>query len=547
MPEVNATIPTGALRVVLFGMPDAGKSSLLGALAQAAQTQEHALAGHLLDSTKGLTDLQQRVYEDRPQQTLQEIVPYPVVYEPTDPGHAGERLNAVLIDSDGRVANDLLARLRPWDDSGKPGPLEQALLGADAIVLAVDASASAAQMEADFAQFTRFLRLLEQNRGEQTAVAGLPVFLVLTKCDRLAHPGDAPTAWIDALQVKKQEVAQRFRDFLAREQADNKPVPFGSIDLHVEATAVKRPDRPRDPYGVAELFRDCFDEAEEFRGRRGRSNRRLFLTVAGSALALTGMGLLAGFLLGVRQANAPTDLQLEVSRYLAADQDQTPAARHHNIKKRIDELSAFANNPDFGRLPTDMQDRVHALLDEARAYQAFENELSRVPDPATVRSEAKLKDVENDLARLHRDVPLSYQADWSETPAYRQLAERLDDVDAIAKAVKELRQGYRAVIDKGEDVIRRENEIVGLPRRAREILDQARELPTPEDRDRPLSGSRRVTYGTVFGFPDVLQLYQRWDQVRKQLERYAPRPCAVCRFERPVTRVVAAGSSLRWL
>ena len=45
MPETSAfsTVRTSAgrsaLRIVLFGMPDAGKSSLLGALAQAAQVQ----------------------------------------------------------------------------------------------------------------------------------------------------------------------------------------------------------------------------------------------------------------------------------------------------------------------------------------------------------------------------------------------------------------------------------------------------------------------------------------------------------------------------
>ncbi len=519
MPEIDA----GALRIVLFGMPDAGKSSLLGALAQAAQTQEHVLAGRLLDPTKGLTELQQRVYEDRPEQTLQEVVPYLVVYEPTDPGRSGERLDAVLIDSDGRVANDLLARLRPCDEAGRPGPLAKAVLGADAIVLTVDASASASQMEADFTQFTRFLRLLEQNRGEQVQVGGLPVFLVLTKCDRLAHPDEAPTAWLDAVEAKKQEVAQRFRDFLAREQADQ-PLPFGSIDLHVAATAVKRPDRPRDPYGVAELFRDCLADAETFRARQSGSNRRLFLTLAGSLVALAGMGALTAFLLTNRQANAPTDLQLEVNRYLAAEQDQSAAARHRNIARRVEALTTFENNADFVRLPQETQERVRTEREEAVAYQAFESDLNKIPDPASVTSEDKLKDVENDLARLHRNVPLSYQADWSETDAYRQCATWLDDVDAIQKAVDATRQGYRAVIDAGNDVLRRKDEIVGLPRKAREVLDKADELPTPNDHDRLIRGSRRVTYATVFGFKSVQQLRAQWEELRKQLERYAPRP-----------------------
>src|SRR5260370_1428606 len=71
-----------ALRIVLFGMPDAGKSSLLGALAQAAQTQEHVLNGHLTDLSQVLGELQRRLYEGAPRETLEEVVPYPVAFDP---------------------------------------------------------------------------------------------------------------------------------------------------------------------------------------------------------------------------------------------------------------------------------------------------------------------------------------------------------------------------------------------------------------------------------------------------------------------------------
>ena len=78
--------PSG-LRIVLFGMPDAGKTSLLGALAQAAHTQGRALHGHLTDVSHGLGELRNRVYEDRQRETQEEIVPYPVRFAPY--GHAG--------------------------------------------------------------------------------------------------------------------------------------------------------------------------------------------------------------------------------------------------------------------------------------------------------------------------------------------------------------------------------------------------------------------------------------------------------------------------
>src|SRR6516165_4276182 len=95
-------------------MPAAGKSSLLGALAQASQTQEHLLHGRLADPSHGLSELQHRLYDEEPRRTADEVVPYSIDFEPfAENGPvAHEHRTAVLIDCDGRVANDLLMRRR---------------------------------------------------------------------------------------------------------------------------------------------------------------------------------------------------------------------------------------------------------------------------------------------------------------------------------------------------------------------------------------------------------------------------------------------------
>src|SRR5688500_14813807 len=129
-PATAKAVHPDMLRIVLFGMPDAGKSSLLGALAQAAQTQERALGGRLTDQTNGLAELQRRVYEERPRETLEEIIPYPIAFDPFDgtrPDH-DRRAEAVLYDCDGRVANDLLSRRRGLADGATAGSLAAAVI-----------------------------------------------------------------------------------------------------------------------------------------------------------------------------------------------------------------------------------------------------------------------------------------------------------------------------------------------------------------------------------------------------------------------------------
>src|SRR4051812_44142594 len=86
MPPASPTPPPAGpgdgVRLVLFGMPAAGKSSLLGALVQAAETQPDLLNGRLLDVPPSLVELRKRLYDQGAHRTAEEVVPYPVAYEP---------------------------------------------------------------------------------------------------------------------------------------------------------------------------------------------------------------------------------------------------------------------------------------------------------------------------------------------------------------------------------------------------------------------------------------------------------------------------------
>src|SRR5262245_2320477 len=312
--QPSVSLPKDALSIVLLGMPDAGKSSLLGALVQAAQTQERQLQGRLSDLGHGLAELQRRVYDDKARETLEEIVPHPVSYEPFKAGKPDpeQRLEAVLLDCDGRVANEILTGQRPLDDA-TAGQLANAVRNADALILVLDSAATPEQIDHDLGEFVAFLRLFERQRGEKSEVGGLPVFLVLSKSDLLAASGEPQTAWTQRVEEKKNQVAARFKEFLDEDE----PGGFGSIDLTVLTTAVRRPPLApaappsRDPVGVADLFRRAFAAARDFRTREHKSGRRLAVTALGAAAIV--LALVGGAVGLYRTHNAWTSSPLESS------------------------------------------------------------------------------------------------------------------------------------------------------------------------------------------------------------------------------------------
>jgi hypothetical protein len=534
-----ADIPPDALRVVLFGMPDAGKSSLLGALAQTAQAQERALGGRLTDPGRGLGELQHRLYDEKPRETLEEIVPYPVRYEPFDGQRPDpeRRSDVVLFDCDGRAANDLLSRRR-WQADGAPaGKLAAAVADADTLILVVDAGASPAQVDADLGEFVRFLRLFRRERGEQSEVGGLPVFLVLSKCDLLARPDDTPAAWAERVEARKAEVGRRFRDFLDEDDTDDEEaVPFGDLELVLAATAVKRPAlagalaQPREPWGVAELFHQAFAAAKSFRARRRRAERRLFWTVVWSGALVAGLVLFAAGLLLRQSANPTVALSSAVESYRARE-GLTPSVRlTEPLQRKIGELSDLVNDPDFPKLSAEQQQYLKSRLAELEVYRDYKDKLLRLRPPAEARSVEELADLER---RLREDLapPPQYQQEWRQTEAVLLRDKWLDDIKALRRAATEVRDWYEQLIQKGNRLLLfadRTAENAPLPwgqwqEQAEALLREAERMPfrrgekLRESRDLPTAPA--VTYATVLVFPSVESARAQWEKVRQRLER----------------------------
>jgi hypothetical protein len=513
-----------ALRIVLFGLLNAGKTSLLKALNQAADSQGDLLNGQLTDLSGRMIDLQ--THGD-PEPTKEETVAYPIRFEPRIVGrefHEGS-FNAVVFDSNGALASGILFRQDPLNGARDEGSLAISILQADTIFLVVDTVADSTRIEADFDQFARFLELLERSRGRRIDISGLPVFLVLAKCDLLAQPGDTPSQWMDRIEERKVRLSRHFKDFLSRERSQPKS-PFGRIDLHLWATAIKRPalaggiDKTSEPFGVSELFRQGLASAQLFRRKHGESSRKLFQTVTG---LLAAMVILCGFaailVLGLLEAT-PTQLDVSVDRFRAQQQSLGPLAAHRTPKAKIEELRAFLSNPSFSRLPEDKQGYVRHLLDELLAYQDYEQKLREITDPRDATNDAQLEEIEESLRAV--SIPAEYNVEWSQTDAGRRRADWLEDIAAIREAVQKVNSWYQKLIQDGRQVL---NDLNGpkLPVRARRVLQDAATPPFPEnDRDQLVPGSRRVTYDTIFRFASAAEMRRQWDEeIKKRLEPYA--------------------------
>jgi hypothetical protein len=528
-----APVKAIGLRIVLFGMPAAGKSSLLGALAQAAEIQQHILHGRITDSTHGLEELQHRLYAERPQRTADEIVEYPIRFEPfaveSLNGSTTERLDATLIDCDGRVANDLLVRKEALREDSPEGTLAREVLDAETLLLVVDASAPAAQVEDDFNEFGRFLSFFERSRGRRSEVSGLPVFLVLTKCDLLAQPTDKVADWIEHIEERKRQVNERFHAFLDRATQANGS--FGKIDLHLWATAVKRPalagspGKPTEPYGVAELFRQCLETAEEFRQSTRQSRRRLLYT-------LLGVGGILGVLLGLAVAfvfqhkgQPPGELANKVENFLFIE-GRSPADRLKGtpslLRQRLALLSELHSDPGFSSLSKEDQEKVAARQEELEQYLNYLDSVLATRQPAAISDERTLQAAE-DALRSKLALP---HAEWSQTDAGKLQESRLAQIKALRRAVDETENWYDALRTEGsrlwlftgyDKADGATMDWLGWQTKVKELAARAGKPPFKESD--PISGAEGLTYATVLRFDRVVEARNAAEEAVARLER----------------------------
>jgi GTPase SAR1 family protein len=520
--------PENALRIVFLGLPGAGKSSLLGALVQAAQLQGAQLGARVIDDTQGLGQLHKGVYERGPAPTHDEVVTYPVTVEPLPDHPAMPAGEALLVDSSGQTAVQLLSQ----DGAAAAGALPKAVSHADALVVVIDASSDAAQLGRAFTQFSDFLRGLEQIRSTASEVTDLPVYLVLTKCDLLAKQTDSPVVWMQRIEERKRAVHERFQQFIEGEATPAAQMwaedAFGSLDVHVWATAVgrpalaDRPAKPTEPFGVAELFRQCLESAADFRQRRRRASLRLRVAVIGAGTLVALLLLLAVIFFATRPDPVVVALENEI-RFVLPGPAAKPAERlKEPLTEKVKKLQQIHENPKFGRLPANVRERALEYLAELEAYQAYDKQfLERVqPELADANRDKDLDDIEKSLRAL--PLPATYAEAWKDTKVAKRIERWWHDLDKLRETVAWTEKWFAEQLKQAE-VLRNEGLALAKkasPKEKEDWLDRVRELEEhpyePTDR---VAGTSGLTYATVYNFDQIIKARNDLTEFRqKRLE-----------------------------
>jgi hypothetical protein len=522
-----------APRVLLFGHRGAGKSALIGALLQAGETQGETLRGQVVHSSVDLPRIRDAVYEGRKIEPSQrELVSYHIRLRPwrDDSKAPGEPMSVVLDDCDGKAAEALLEHPEPVAQQAFDSPVARSIAEADALMLLVDAASTDEELNEAFREFDRFLKAVGRAKAEAREVGGFPVFLVLTQCDRLARAGDTAASWEARVKQRADAAWKAFDDFLkeaAPEGGEASPyLSFGSIDLTVMPAAVRRPPvahgglPPNQPYGVAELFRDCFAEAKAHNDRVHASNKRLKWTVR---FALAGFALLTGTLAAIAlfpPQEGGGSLAERVRNYEAHEPPPAVRLADADIERYRGALSGFATDPAFPHLEPDLRQFVESRLKEIDDYRAYRARLADATAPASARG---LPDLEKICDALKTTLAPPPDYAWEETPAAQLRAKWLADCAAIRAAEKGLTDWYRDLDKDATAQMLTRNFDAEWLRGVEAIV--AKGTAPPEPLGKPLPGSptldrargEAVTYAVPYEFDEVYQARRYWEQARDRL------------------------------
>ena len=515
-PSPTSEMPStgGELRLVILGDSSAGTSSLLAAFGQLIHSGDPLLGGRVSHPSKAFTEAASRL-DDQESGATEEVGSYSLIYAPLENDDGDEPLQVLFIHANGHDA----AGVREETSFRDPDEFVRAARRADALLIAFDASTPTELLDQRASEFAGLLRDLEERRGRRTEVSALPVLVVLTKCDLLARRGDSAAAWLQTAEQRRQAVASRLRATLDRERQS--PIrAFGSIEVHVLATAVKPPQfldgGAKDRFhGVADLLERALELGNSYRLRRRYSSERLAWTVLGTFTALAAMLALAAVFVFYR-APVKNELAERVQSY-RSEEGRTPAERlAEPLAPKIAQLQSFEADPNFPALAPELTEFVDHRLHELRNYRDYLARLGRV-NLAQVRHESELQQIAEQL-QTDLAIPVPYQDEWSQTHAGQLHDQLVSDVRSLQGAIAETADWYRSLARQGEELRTfprdRPGDTASWQRWQKAVGDLFVKSAAVA-----LTGLKSDSTGVVFGMDSVVAARVNWESLRPKLER----------------------------
>lgn len=516
--------PRSPLRLLLFGQKNAGKSSLLAALGQIQQDRPDLFKGELDDCDKGLARHREMLYDSGVQpSTEEELVHYPIRYRRQKPnGRLGRAVEAVLLDCNGEVAAEIAVGTRGITHKPSEDTLCSIVWDADVILLAVDSSATDRQLKRDFQAFGSFLKRLEEDRRDKFEATGLPVFLVLTKCDKLAQPGDGISDWVARVDDRKQQLEHQLETVL--NETPERATAFGRVDVHPWATAIRRPALgkkpagPKEPYGVVELLWQTLEDAQVYRHKRRRSNRRVRWTMSGLAtLVSTLFVMIIAFLIGMGiEDRGKNRLEKQLDSIRTSEGAHLGSRLHayqQILEDRKEKLLAIRNDPEFEDMRVGDRNFVNQRIDELKVYLPWLKAVANEKEAIVARNDADLKR----RLEILRDLKPPVEG-WNVTGAGILRAGMIDDLNQLGKRADEAELELRERRKKVFQLWAFEAGQQAWPLWHQQVDQLLKQLSEPLKATQGLRLTSQLTDVTILNFDRVAQAKSDYDQALLQLK-----------------------------
>ncbi len=514
-----------ALRIVFFGSPRSGKTSLLEAFERIASNEAETAPLPLK-------------HADRTDPIRRELIPQIVLVDLPDINLVARAV--LLLDCDGEACAALLSQPSEWKRAKARGELGQAIRNADALVLIIEARSGEVEVETQFRAFQEFLNALRDRRTFDREVGGWPIFLTLTKCDKLHEPGLAIRSWLNRIDEELADLEARFHEHFGGDiEAPNDFFSFGSLRPSTEATSTNLPAELCDAaYDLADgtlnlnkFVPKVLLAARDYRSRSRAARRRLKWTAAG---VVSLFAIMLVLMLGLFAVGEPTPLEKLTGRVQSLQLQNEPAANRlseKNLPLRKRELEQIQRSPEFAALPNGLREFVDSQSREIDAYSEYKLEFA-APQfaPADVRTLGMYQRLQHDLD-TKLAPPSAFADKWRDTEAAQLRQKWRDDLRLLGEYEDRAHTWYRRLISEATDLIVHAQQANWRQQIDRLIRDanappfisagvpasQSATLPVPGSPSLAIARGAPLTFGDVFRFERADFAKRDWDLAERRL------------------------------